>query len=171
MSDGNSFTTHQPTILISGELKPMPWITLQNYAQVAQNVHFYQVDNHPSVKDRKLVSNIEGAFIGIKGHDGYYKSNIVVQSDAWIGEYATIMGGVTVGYGAIVGAFSVVDNDIPPYAVVYGNRATIRGYRFKPEQIEALLRIKWWDFPRREIYGDYDMLDVDTFIQKYDREP
>ena len=169
MSDGNSLRTMNPTILTEGARVFGSFVKLENYAQVAQNVHFYQVDNHPSVRDRKLVSNIEGAFIGIKGYDGNYKGPIVVQSDAWIGEFSNIMGGVTIGYGAIVGAFSVVDNDVPPYAVVHGNRATIRGYRFTPKQIEALLRIKWWEWPREKILGNKDMLDIETFISKYDR--
>ena len=169
MSDGNTFKTTEPTILTSEGLNPCSFVKLEPYAQVAQNVHFYQVDNHPSARDRELVSNIEGAFIGIKGHDGYYKGDIIVQSDAWIGEFATIMGGVTIGYGSIIGAFSVVDNDVPPYAVVHGNRATIRGYRFNSKQIEALLRIKWWDKSREEILSmAKDMLSVDSFISRYD---
>lgn len=168
MSDGNSYITKDPTILTDEGLSPCSFVTLDKYSATAQNVRFYQVDNHPCVKDRKLVSTYEYAFLGLQGHDGYYKDGIVVQSDAWIGEFATIMGGVTVGYGAIVGAFSVVSKDVPPYAVVHGNRATIRGYRFTPEQMKKLLAIKWWDWPREVIVErSKDMLDVDSFIAKY----
>src|SRR3990167_1990344 len=169
MSEGNTFKTLEPTILTGEGLSPRPWIKLNKWSATAQNVHFYQVDNHPCVRDRNLVSTYEYAFLGVKGHDGYYKGDIEVQSDVWIGEFATIMGGVSLGYGSIIGAFSVVDNDVPPYAVVHGNRATIRGYRFTPKQIEALLRIKWWEWPREKILGNKDMLDIETFISKYDR--
>lgn len=168
MSDANSYTTSVPTILTDEELKPASFLTLEKYASVAQNVRFYQVDNHPCVRDRKLVSAHEYAFLGTKGHDGFYKGPITVQSDAWIGEFATIMGGVTIGYGAIVGAFSVVAKDVPPYAVVHGNRTTIRGYRFTEKQIEELLKIQWWLWPRDTIVErSKDMLDVETFIEKY----
>jgi acetyltransferase-like isoleucine patch superfamily enzyme len=170
MSEGNSYITPDPTILTDEGLEPCSFVKLDKYSATAQNVRFYQVDNHPCVKDRKLVSTFEYAFLGTRGHDGYYKEGIVVQSDVWIGEFATIMGGVTIGYGAIVGAFSVVDNDVPPYAVVHGNRATLRGYRFTPKQIEALLRIKWWDWSRDDIVArSSDMLDINSFIQKYDK--
>lgn len=168
MSTGNSYRTPDPIILTDKECNPCSFVTLEKYSSASQNVHFYQVDNHPCVRDRKLVATHEYAFLGTRGYDGFYKGPIIVQSDAWIGEFATIMGGVTVGYGAIVGAFSVVDNDVPPFAVVHGNRATIRGYRFPPEKIEALLKIKWWDWPHDVVVRrSGDMLDIDSFIEKY----
>jgi len=168
MSDGNSYRTPDPIILTDRGQAPRSFITLEKYSATSQNVHFYQVDNHPCVRDRKLVSTFEYAFLGTRGHDGFYKGPIVVQSDVWIGEFATIMGGVTVGYGAIVGAFAVVDKDVPPYAVVHGNRATVRGYRFTTQQIEELLRIKWWDWPHEVVVSrSQDMLDIDNFVEKY----
>lgn len=45
--------------------------------------------------------------------------------DAWIGNGAHIMKGVTVGEGAIVGANSVVITDVPPYSLVLGNPAEV----------------------------------------------
>ena len=48
---------------------------------------------------------------------------IEIGDDVWIGFNATILKGVRIGKGAIVGACSVVTRDIPPYAVVAGNPA------------------------------------------------
>lgn len=45
---------------------------------------------------------------------------VVIQSGADIGMNATILPGVTIGAGAIVGAASVVTHDVAPYAVVTG---------------------------------------------------
>ena len=39
---------------------------------------------------------------------------------------ATILPGVTIGYGAVVGAGAVVTKDVPPLAVATGNPATLR---------------------------------------------
>jgi acetyltransferase-like isoleucine patch superfamily enzyme len=44
-----------------------------------------------------------------------------VEADAWIGANSTVLGGLTVGAGAVVGAASVVTKDIPPYTVAVGN--------------------------------------------------
>jgi len=46
---------------------------------------------------------------------------------ASIGSGAVILPGITVGEGALVGAGSVVTQDVPPFAVVCGNPARIRG--------------------------------------------
>ena len=50
---------------------------------------------------------------------------ITVESDVWIGTAATILDGVTVGRGSIVGASSVVNKDVPAGAVVLGNPARV----------------------------------------------
>jgi acetyltransferase-like isoleucine patch superfamily enzyme/dTDP-4-dehydrorhamnose 3,5-epimerase-like enzyme len=52
----------------------------------------------------------------------------VVRHGASIGANATILPGVEIGQGAMVGAGAVVTRDVPPHAVVTGNPARIRGY-------------------------------------------
>ncbi len=49
----------------------------------------------------------------------------LVQRRASIGSNATILCGVTIGEGAIVGAGSVVTKDVPPYTIVVGNPARV----------------------------------------------
>lgn len=53
------------------------------------------------------------------------KGPVIIGNDVWIGEKATILGGVTIGDGAVVGANSVVTKDVPPYSVVGGNPARV----------------------------------------------
>lgn len=50
---------------------------------------------------------------------------VVISDNAWIGFNSTILKGVTIGEGAIVGAGSVVTKDVPPFAIVGGNPAKI----------------------------------------------
>jgi acetyltransferase-like isoleucine patch superfamily enzyme len=52
---------------------------------------------------------------------------IVIGDDVWIGFNATILKGVTIGRGAIVGACAVVTKDVSAYTVVVGNPATVVG--------------------------------------------
>ena len=51
-----------------------------------------------------------------------------IQHHASIGANATIIGGVTVGAYAMVGAGSVVTKDVPNHGLVYGNPARLQGY-------------------------------------------
>ena len=57
---------------------------------------------------------------------------IKICNDAWIGMNVTILKGVTVGEGAIVGACSVVTRDVPAWTVVAGNPAKIVKQLNKP---------------------------------------
>ncbi|WP_327196102.1 CatB-related O-acetyltransferase [Olsenella phocaeensis] len=66
--------------------------------------------------------------------------------DRWIGRQATIMPGVRIGDGAIIGARAVVAKDVPAYAVVVGNPAKVVKFRFEDETIEFLEALRWWDF-------------------------
>lgn len=52
----------------------------------------------------------------------------LVKKGATIGANATILPGITIGEYAFIGAGSVVTKDIMPYALLYGNPATQRGY-------------------------------------------
>ena len=69
----------------------------------------------------------------------------IIGNDVWIGANAIVLGGVTVGDGAVIGAGSVVTKDVPPYAVVAGVPAKVLKYRFTESQIENFLKIKWWN--------------------------
>ncbi len=79
------------------------------------------------------------------------RGDTVIGNDVWIGQNATILPGVHIGDGAIVGANAVVSKDVPAYAVVVGNPAVVKKYRFDEETIKLLLELKWWDKPLEEI--------------------
>lgn len=70
-----------------------------------------------------------------------------IGNDVWLAHGATILSGVTIGNGAIIGARSVVTKDVPPYAIVGGNAARHIRYRFDQKTIDRLEQIKWWDWP------------------------
>lgn len=66
--------------------------------------------------------------------------------DVWIGCNATILRGVTVGCGAVIGANALVNKDVPPYAIVGGVPARIIKYRFEKDIIEKLMTLEWWNW-------------------------
>lgn len=50
---------------------------------------------------------------------------VTIGDDVWIGSRVTILPGVNVGEGSVIGASAVVTKDVPPYAVVAGNPARV----------------------------------------------
>jgi virginiamycin A acetyltransferase len=87
----------------------------------------------------------------MKGKTYPSKGNIVVGNDVWIGYNATIMAGVTIGDGAIIGTNSVVTKDVEPYSIVGGNPAKLIKKRFSEDEIKDLLELKWWDWEIEKI--------------------
>ena len=79
------------------------------------------------------------------------KGDTIVGNDVWIGENATILPGVNIGDGAIIGMNSVVTKDVEPYTIVGGNPARVIRKRFDNELIALLLQSKWWDKSIEEI--------------------
>jgi virginiamycin A acetyltransferase len=79
------------------------------------------------------------------------KGNTVIGNDVWLGYKAAIMPGVTIGDGAIIGAYAVVTKDVPPYTIVAGNPAVTIRRRFSEADIERLLNIRWWEWPIEKI--------------------
>ncbi len=57
------------------------------------------------------------------------QKSVVIKDFVWCGSNVTIVPGVTIGEGVVIGAGSVVTKNIPDYAVVGGNPATILKYR------------------------------------------
>jgi acetyltransferase-like isoleucine patch superfamily enzyme len=91
----------------------------------------------------------------------------VIGSDVWLTMRTFVRSGVTIGDGAIVASGAVVNKDVPPFAIVGGNPAKVIRYRFSEEQIEALLEIRWWDWPDDLVRQAVPLLsgtDVDAFI-------
>jgi acetyltransferase-like isoleucine patch superfamily enzyme len=79
--------------------------------------------------------------------------SVTVGNDVWCGHHVNIMGGVTVGDGAIIAAGAVVTKNVPPYAIVAGVPGTVKRLRFPERAIERLLRLKWWELDLAELSG------------------
>jgi virginiamycin A acetyltransferase len=103
------------------------------------------------------------------------KGDTVVGNDVWIGQNATILPGVHIGDGVIIGASAVVGSDVPAYTIVVGNPAKPVRKRFDDELISLLQEFKWWDRSVDEIQelipilNNNDMEQVKFELKKYQR--
>jgi acetyltransferase-like isoleucine patch superfamily enzyme len=74
-------------------------------------------------------------------------ASVTIDDYAWIAYGAAIMPGVRIGRGAVVGAFSVVREDVPAYDIVIGNPAVSRGKRpedLNYDPIQNLAFVRAW---------------------------
>ena len=138
-----AFTSIANGVILGGARHPMEWVGMSPV--------FYA--GRDSVKAK------------FSAHQLAKQPVVDVGNDVWIGRSAIVLGGVTVGDGAVVGAGSVVTKSVPPYAIVAGNPARVIRYRFEEDVIRELESIKWWNFSEDRIraLGEF-FNDVEKFL-------
>ena len=65
--------------------------------------------------------------------------------DVWIAADCIVRQGVSIGDGAVIGANSFVNKDVPPYAIVMGTPAKVYKYRFDEDTISKLESSHYWE--------------------------
>lgn len=144
-------------------------VEIGNYTSIAPPLYVHGATEHPWVFNQSFVSTFP---FGDKWEIDYPKTSskgkIVIGSDVWIGESVTLLSGVNIGDGVIIGARSVVARDIPPFAIAVGNPARIVRYRFTPESIQKLLKIRWWNWDKKRIETNIEyMKNIQRFIKNF----
>jgi acetyltransferase-like isoleucine patch superfamily enzyme len=144
---GNFCSIAENFVVYLGGNHRTDWITTYPFGHINQDVFSYSGTGHCSTN-----------------------GNVIIGNDVWICVNVTIMSGVTVGDGAVIAANSHVVKDVEPYSITGGNPAKTIKYRFTSEQIQKLLKIKWWDWDNDKINENINLLcssNIDNFINKH----
>lgn len=101
-------------------------ITIGDDVIISNSVHIYDNNNHPTDPKLRLEMTQSGSFYGpLWAWERSSKAPVVIEDNVWIGERSTILKGVTIGKGSVIGCDSVVTKSIPPYSVACGNPAKV----------------------------------------------
>jgi len=119
------------------------------------------VSTHPSTFNNQ--SNFVKNFVSTDNYRSYQQ--VKIGNDVWIGANCVIVDGVTIGNGAIVAANSVVSKHVGNYEIVGGIPAKMVRKRFNDDEIEVLLKTKWWDNSEQWIQNNIAKFwSVDEFM-------
>jgi acetyltransferase-like isoleucine patch superfamily enzyme len=136
------------TALIGASPHPMNFVSTHPFLYF-KNRGFIERDLGPTVEELSIKASIG--------------------NDVWIGANAIILSGVKVHDGAVIGAGAIVTKDVPPYGIVIGVPAKLLRYRFSPNIIESLLRIKWWFWSEEKIKDNLtSFYNIEEFVKKHD---
>lgn len=150
------FTYGQPNVLLWAAEER---IEIGSFCSIAENVTIFGGGEHNidwiTTFPMRIAFDCPGAH-----NDGHpaTKGSTKIGNDVWLGYGCTVLSGVTIGDGAVIGAKSVVTKDVPAYAVVAGNPAVIKKYRFNKRIIKILLEVKWWNWPLDKIKENIHIL-------------
>jgi acetyltransferase-like isoleucine patch superfamily enzyme len=101
-------------------------ITIGNRVLISHNVNILDNNAHPMDAKARFAQSKAILSTGHPRTDpGIESAPVRICDDAWISYGASILRGVTIGEGAIVGAASVVTRDVEPWTVVAGNPARV----------------------------------------------
>lgn len=125
---------------LGGASTDEPLIRIGSNVRMNDYVHIGAVDS-VTIGDRVLIAS--KVFISDHDHGSYGKSGVhsdprvapserqlsaspvVIEDDVWLGEFVSVLAGVRIGKGAIIGTMSTVTKDIPPYCIAVGSPARV----------------------------------------------
>ncbi len=122
--------------------------------QINDYVHISAMEN-VSIGDNVLIAS--KVFISDLNHGSYgnngihdspeippnqrklYSKPIIIGENVWLGEFVSVLSGVTIGKGTVVGANSVVSKSLPPYVIALGTPAKpVKKFNLDSEQWERV---------------------------------
>lgn len=132
-----------------------PGTKIGRYCTIAKNIHAFQA-NHP-MNLKSMHAFFYYPRFGFTNTNLINYTQLTIGNDVYIGHNAIILPSVkSIGDGAVIGAGSIVNIDIPPYAVVVGHPCRIVRYRFSRSTLQELLDSKWWEKSIEELKPELD---------------
>ena len=94
--------------------------------------------------------------------------HVLIEDGTILYPHVTVYDDVKIGNGAVIAANSFVNQNVPDYAIVAGIPAKIIRYRFSSDEIDFLLKFKWWEKDIFWLKNNKDlMLDIKLLMDKY----
>lgn len=165
------YTYGIPEVLSFGLSSPR--LEIGAFCSISDKVEIFLNGNHNANWVTTYPFRLQLGMTGMLA-DGHPSSRgpVVIGNDVWVAWGATIMSGVKIGDGAIVGAHAVVTRDVAPYSLVAGNPARHIRHRFSEASIAALLQIRWWEWSDEQIRDAVPFLcssNIEAFVERYSR--
>jgi len=105
------------------------WLEVGREVSMGPGTHIYEPRAGMKIGDNVLIAGgcvFSGTNHGMENtgvpmrHQPFTAQPIIIEDDVWIGMNCTILPGVTIGRGCVVGAGSLVTKDLPPNMICFG---------------------------------------------------
>lgn len=143
---GKGFTTGVGCRLEAYPVDESKVLCIGENVQINDYVHISAMENvtignHVLIASKVFISDLNHGSYGTDDiHDSpnippnkrkLYSKSIIIEDNVWLGEFVSVLQGVTIGKGTIIGANSVVSKSLPSYVIAVGIPAkVIKKYNF-----------------------------------------
>lgn len=116
------------------------------------DISYANIGNYTCIANGVVIGGMEHPYwdlsISPKLSSEYvYGKKTYIGNDVWIASGCIIKQGVKIGDGAVIGANSFVNRDIPPYAIAFGTPAKIYKFRFGEDIVKDIQDSEYWNNP------------------------
>jgi acetyltransferase-like isoleucine patch superfamily enzyme len=152
-------------------------VSIGSFCSIASDQHLFSSNkNHPhrypstfNFKSNSRMEKYHDNFEINFERDKFKIDEINIGNDVWIGINCTIMNGVIISNGCVIGANSTVTADTCSYGIYAGSPAKLIRYRFADDIINFLLDIEWWNWSLDKIKRNHKFFNLnlqDTTYQE-----
>lgn len=125
-------------------------------------INYAHIGNYCSIAPAVQIGGMEHAYNKLTtcahlSDEQTYGLKTIIEDDVWIGAACIIKQGIHIGRGAVIGANSFVNSDVPPYSVFFGTPARFHKMRFSQKIIDQLEESKYWE---KDIYHAKKLLSI-----------
>lgn len=154
------YYTDQKNVFIANNVKIKSGFKLVNYTGRFIVKKYSTISLNCNVVTGNHIRTVGIPFVLLSSsHVNDIEKDVIIEEDVWVGVNATLLSGCHLGRGCIVGACSMVNREVPPYAVVVGSPAKIIASVFTLEQILE---------HERFLYPEHERLSKECLIELFD---
>jgi acetyltransferase-like isoleucine patch superfamily enzyme len=100
-------------------------LTIGDRVLIGHNTSIFDSDTHPLGATKRHKQYVDIITRGHPPEIDLREKPVIIEDDVWIGCNVVVLKGVRIGHGAVIGAGSVVTDDVPPRVVMAGNPARV----------------------------------------------
>ena len=137
-----------------------------NYCSIGPDIKIFNA-NHPS-EYVLLHPYLYNTSLKLVNTEPIQRNSLSIGHDVWIGANTIILPNVKfIGNGAIIGAGSIVTKNIPDFAIVVGNPAKIKKFRFSEEMQELILKSNIYNYSKENLVKILPYLYEESEFRKF----
>jgi acetyltransferase-like isoleucine patch superfamily enzyme len=136
------YTTINENCVILGD------VCVERYCTFSMNIFISSGNHYSTLFPTWLIKDQDSWVQNNEEYAAKHSRPVHIEEDCWLGWGVFVKQGIYIGRGAVIGAYSVVTRDVPPYSVQIGapNREIAKRFDFQPPRELTAVNERHWPY-------------------------